>query len=371
MGEEQAGKKTNQKLETILAQIGNRKDRANGAVNMPIYLATTYQHPGLGKSTGYDYTRTKNPTRDVLEEALAVLESGVQGFATSSGMSAIQLVFSLFPAQSHIVTCRDLYGGSFRYFKDLEEKGVFSFSYCEEEADFEKSITDQTVAFFIETPTNPLMNEFSISKIAKIAKAHGLLVIVDNTFFTPIIQRPLELGADIVVHSATKYLAGHNDILAGAVVTNSESLAEKLFYQFNTTGATLDPFDSWLLIRGLKTLSLRMEKHEKNAKEVLHYLKQEEQVREVFYPGKGGMISFKIKDEAKIGQFLAGLEIFTFAESLGGVESLITYPTTQTHADIPKEERESYGLTPDLLRLSIGIEDAGDLIQDLQQAFEK
>lgn len=356
--------------DTFLAQIGNHQNPVTGSINTPIYFSTTYEHPTLGESTGYDYTRTKNPTREVVESALAVLENGAVGLATSSGMSAVQLVFSQFPVGSQIVASRDLYGGSYRYFKELEQQGMYQFLYVDDEDGFEKAITNLTAAVFVETPTNPLMSEVSIEKIAILAKQSNAQLIVDNTFYTPLIQRPLDLGADIVVHSATKYLGGHNDLLAGAVVTRSKELGEQLAFNLNTTGAVLSPFDSWLLIRGMKTLALRMERHEKNAQEVAAYLETCDKVKEVFYPGRGGMLSFKISNQEWIKDFLRNLTIFTFAESLGGVESLITYPTTQTHADIPQELRESYGLTPDLLRISTGIESSEDLINDLRQAFE-
>lgn len=357
-------------IDTFLAQIGNKQDPTTGAVNTPIHLSTTFQHPTLGESTGFDYSRTQNPTRKILEEALAVLESGSKAFATSSGMSAIQLIFSLFKSGSHFVSSRDLYGGSFRYFQNLEAKGQFNFSYSDTEEGFEELITPETVALFVETPTNPLMNEVSIERLARLSKKHELLLIVDNTFYTPLIQKPLDLGADIVIHSATKYLGGHNDVLAGAVIVKNPEIGERLAYEHNTTGAVLSPFDSWLLIRGLKTLALRMEKIEQNATEIITYLENEPTIKEVFYPGRGGMISFKVTDSQIIKSFLAKLKLVTFAESLGGVESLITYPTTQTHADIPIELRESYGLTPDLLRLSVGIESAKDIIKDLEQAFQ-
>lgn len=357
--------------ETFLAQIGNHRNPETGAINTPLYFSTTYEHPTLGESTGYDYTRTKNPTRHVLEEALATLENGTIGLATSSGMSAIQLIFNQFPIGSHIVASRDLYGGSYRYFKELEKKGLYKFFYADNEKQFKEAIDEKTVAVFIETPSNPLMKEVSIETIVRVAHSVKAQVIVDNTFYTPLIQKPLDLGADIVVHSATKYLGGHNDLLAGAVVIKNRQLGEQLAQDLNTTGAVLSPFDSWLLIRGLKTLGLRMARHEENAIAIQEYLKKEAQIKEVLYPGKGGMLSFKMKQPEKINTFLKALKIFTFAESLGGVESLITYPTTQTHADIPQEERESYGLTNDLLRISTGIETSRDLIADLKQAFLK
>ena len=309
-------------INTILAQAGIKSDQATGALTTPLHFSTTYQHPEFGQSTGFDYTRTKNPTRATAEKTLAAIESADYALATSSGMSAIVLAFSIFPVGSKVLAVRDLYGGSFRWFNQQEQEGRFSFT------------------------------------------------VVDNTFYSPIYQRPIEEGADIVLHSATKYLAGHNDVLAGVVVTNDADLYDKLFYNLNTTGAVLSPFDSYLLIRGLKTLSIRMERSTENARKVVEFLKTSPQVKEVLYTGKGGMVSFKIQDEKKIPNLLNSLQVFTFAESLGGVESLITYPTTQTHADIPAEVRHSYGLTDDLLRLSIGIEDADDLIEDLKQALE-
>lgn len=368
-------KKINEALQwqeaTKLVQIGNHSDDQTGAVSTPIYLSTTYAHPELGKSTGYDYTRTANPTRQVVEQALAQLENGRCGFAVSSGMSAIQLVFELFPCGSRFLISRDLYGGSYRYFDALTKKGFGYFTYFDTLDELEKAIGSETAAVFLETPTNPLMNELDIAKAAQLAKKHDALLIVDNTFLTPILQKPLTLGADIVVHSATKFLGGHNDLLAGAVITASDELGEKLAFALNTTGAVLSPFDSWLLIRGLKTLALRVTQQEKNARKLVSYLKQEALIKEVFYPERGSMISIKLISADQIPSFLSALELFTFAESLGGVESLVTYPTTQTHADIPKDLRESYGLTDDLLRLSIGIEAADDLIEDIQQALEK
>ena len=358
-------------INTILAQAGIKSDKATGALTTPLHFSTTYQHPEFGQSTGFDYTRTKNPTRATAEKTLAAIESADYALATSSGMSAIVLAFSIFPVGSKVLAVRDLYGGSFRWFNQQEQEGRFSFTYANTEEELIHHLDNDPVdVLYIETPTNPLMLEFDIAHLAKLAHAKGAKVVVDNTFYSPIYQRPIEEGADIVLHSATKYLAGHNDVLAGVVVTNDADLYDKLFYNLNTTGAVLSPFDSYLLIRGLKTLSIRMERSTENACKVVEFLKTSPQVKEVLYTGKGGMVSFKIQDEKKIPNFLNSLQVFTFAESLGGVESLITYPTTQTHADIPAEVRHSYGLTDDLLRLSIGIEDADDLIEDLKQALE-
>ena len=358
------------KIETKLAQLGNRKDKVTGAIVTPIYLSTAYAHPGLGESTGYDYTRTKNPTRTILEEGLCELEEGCCAIATSSGMSAIQLVFELFDLRSEFLVSRDLYGGSFRYFDELERKGQQNFVYFTDENDLENKVTENTTAIYIETPTNPLMQEVSIERISKIAKSKGALLIVDNTLLTPLRQKPLTLGADIVIHSGTKYLTGHNDILAGVVVTNDEKIGERLAWLSNTTGAVLSAFDSWLFIRSLKTLPLRFNQQEKNAMKLAEELEKNPNVKEVLYPKKGAMLSFKVHDASKIDAFLRSLKVATFAESLGGVETLVTYPTTQTHFDIPEELRLSYGLTPDLLRISVGIEDIEDLLEDFAQALE-
>lgn len=356
-------------LETHLVHSGTKSDTSTGALVPPIHLSTTYQHPEFGKSTGFDYTRTKNPTRSLLEKSLAVIDKAKYALATSSGMSAIVLALEIFPKKSHILACRDLYGGSFRWFNDKAKEGRFIIDYVNTESELIEALSDKIDVVYLETPTNPLMYEFDIAKISRLAHDYGIKVVVDNTFYTPVYQQPILLGADIVVYSATKYLSGHNDVLAGAVVTNDVILYEKLFYNLNTTGATLSPFDSYLLLRGMKTLSIRMEKSTENAKKIVDFLREDDMISDVFYTGKGGMISFKVKNQDLIPQILNHLQIITFAESLGGVESLITYPSKQTHADIPKEVRESYGLTDDLLRLSIGIESADDLIRDLKQAF--
>ncbi|HFI0332009.1 TPA: cystathionine gamma-synthase [Streptococcus suis] len=361
---------TDYKIDTILAHAGINNDEKTGALISPIHLSTTYQHPEFGHSTGFDYTRTKNPTRASLEATLATIEKADHALATSSGMAALVLLFNGFPVGSKVVAARDLYGGSFRWFNEQESLGRFQFTYANSEVELIAAITDQTDYVYLETPTNPLMVEFDIAKVSAIAHVKGAKVIVDNTFYSPIYQNPLELGADVVLHSATKYLSGHNDVLAGALMTNDQDLYDKLFYDQNTTGPTLSPLDSYLLMRGLKTLSLRMERATQNAQKIVAFLKKSPAVKQVYYTGKGGMISLKVVDESKIPHILNTLKIFTFAESLGGVESLITYPATQTHADIPVETRHSYGLTDDLLRLSIGIEDADDLIADLEVALE-
>lgn len=362
---------TNKSLATQLVQLGNRSDSKTGAVNPPIYLSTAYEHQGLGQSTGYDYSRTKNPTRALLEEGIANLEGGDAGYACSSGMAAIQLVLSLFQSGDELIAPEDLYGGTYRLFDKYADAYALTTSYVDfaNIENVQKEITNKTKALFIETPTNPLMEEIDIVQYAELAEQYGLLLIVDNTFLTPYFQRPIELGADIVLHSATKYIGGHNDVLAGLVVAKGETLCEQLFTNHNAAGATLSPFDSWLTIRGLKTLHLRMKQHDANAKVMASYLKTVSLVTDVLYAGKGGMLSFRLQESKWVDPFLQGLKLITFAESLGGVESFITYPATQTHAEIPLEERERRGVCNRLLRFSVGVEEADDLIADLQQVF--
>ncbi|KJE26872.1 cystathionine gamma-synthase [Geobacillus kaustophilus] len=361
-----------EKLETLLAQIGNRSETATGTVNPPVYFSTAYRHAGIGESTGFDYIRTGNPTRKIVEEAIAKLEGGDQGYAFSSGMAAIQTVLALFESGDEFLVSADLYGGTYRLFERGWRKYGLGFHYVDftDLAAVEEKITEKTKAIFLETPTNPLMHETDISAVAELAKRHGLLLIVDNTFYTPVLQRPIEQGADIVIHSATKYLGGHNDVLAGLVVAKGEELCQRLAEYQNAIGAVLSPFDSWLLIRGMKTLALRMRQHEENAKRISAFLREHEDVTDVLYPGRGGMLSFRIADEKWVNRFLKSLRLITFAESLGGVESFITYPATQTHADIPEEIRIQNGVCNRLLRFSVGIEHADDLIADLAQALK-
>ncbi|TWI52851.1 methionine biosynthesis PLP-dependent protein [Halalkalibacter nanhaiisediminis] len=360
-----------EKLETILVQIGNRSEDRTGTINTPVYFSTAYRHTGIGESTGYDYARTGNPTREVLEKTIATLEEGDRGFACSSGMAAIQTVFSLFENGDEILASQDLYGGTYRLFEQGWNRWGLSFSYADPRnlEQFESSINDKTKALFIETPTNPLMQEASIPELAKIAKKHNLLLIVDNTFYTPLLQQPLVDGADIVIHSASKYLGGHNDVIAGLITARGAELCERIGYYHNGIGATLGAFDSWLLIRGMKTLALRMDKHQENAKAVVDFLEKHEGVTDVLYPGKGGMVSFRILKEEWVNPFLQQLKLISFAESLGGVESLMTYPATQTHMDIPEDIRIANGVCNRLLRFSVGIERTEDLLADLDQAF--
>ncbi|MDN4069551.1 PLP-dependent transferase [Paenibacillus vini] len=376
-------------LESRLAQIGSVEEPVTGAVNYPIYQATAFRHPRLGQSTGFDYSRTKSPTRTVLEEASAALECGDAGFACSSGMAALQTVFSLFSQGDHLIVSLDLYGGTYRLLERILSRFGISASYVDtNDLDaLESERKPNTKAVFIETPTNPLMMITDIEAVTVWAKRHQLLTVVDNTLLTPYFQRPLELGADIVVHSATKYLGGHNDVLAGLIITKGEELSREIAFLHNSIGAVLSPTDSYQLMRGMKTLALRMERHESNALAVAKYLQQHPQIAEVFHPGlpdhpghdiqkkqasgNTGIFAFKVTDARYVEPVLRHLELIAFAESLGGVESLMTYPAVQTHADIPVEIREAVGVDDRLLRFSVGIEHAEDLIADLGQALEE
>ena len=358
-------------LGTMLAHVGTATDPATGAITTPIHLSTAFGHPGLRESTGYDYTRTASPTRDVLQDALARLDAGTAAFALSSGMAAVQLaVETLAPYGGRVVALEDLYGGTYRYLQVLAEEGVYDVDFVIGEEGLRGALKNPASLVMIETPTNPMMAEIDIERVAGWAHAAGALLVVDNTFYTPVVCRPLERGADVVVYSATKYLGGHNDVMAGAVVVADPELGERLMYRLNTTGATLGPFDCFLLLRGLKTLSLRMKRHEANALLVAEFLEASEHVSRVLYPGRSGMVSFDPADDVDIAVFLETVRVFTFAESLGGVESLVTCPSVQTHADVPPTTRAAYGLTDRLLRLSVGIEDAEDLVADLRQALE-
>lgn len=376
------------RIESRLAQIGSLEDPATGAINYPIYNATAFRHPRLGQSTGFDYIRTKNPTRSVLEDAAAELESGDAGFACSSGMAALTTVFALFGQGDHLVVSLDLYGGTYRLLERILSKYGISASYVDtNDLDaLETARTPNTKGVFIETPTNPLMMITDISAVCTWARRHGLLTIVDNTLLTPFFQRPLELGADIIVHSATKYLGGHNDVLAGLIVTKGAELSAEMAVLHNSMGAVLAPNDSYQLMKGMKTLALRMERHESNALALAHYLLEHPAIAEVFHPGlpdhpgyeiqnrqssgNTGIFSFKLKDARYVEPLLRHIRLIAFAESLGGVESLMTYPAVQTHADIPVEIRDAVGVDDRLLRFSVGIEHVNDLINDLGQALE-
>ena len=357
-----------------------------GAISYPIYQTATYEHPQAGQSTGFDYSRLQNPTREHLEKMIAGLESGIDAFALSTGMAAITLLMELFRPGDHLIVEADLYGGSIRLFDHVNKKNNYEFTHlnCAED-DIEGAIRDNTKAIYIETPTNPMMNVSDIAAIAEIAKKHGLLLIVDNTFLSPYFQNPLKLGADIVVHSGTKFLGGHNDTLAGFLVTNNEEVRDRLRFLIKTTGAGLAPFDCWLILRGMKTLGIRMERSQENAIRIAEWLKTQSIVRKVYYPGLpehpgyeimknqargfGSMITFQVDSKEHALQILKQVRMIKFAESLGGVETLITYPTTQTHADVPEEVRLKNGITPCTLRLSTGIEDIEDLLGELSEVF--
>ncbi len=359
-----------------------------GAISYPIYQTATYAHPGVGQSTGYDYNRVSNPTRDQLERTVASLEGGLDALAFSSGMAAITMLMELFKPGDHIVADSDLYGGSIRLFKEINEKNGLKFSSidCHREK-IEDYITENTKALYIETPTNPMMNVTDIRAAAKIAHDHGLLLIVDNTFMTPVFQNPLKFGADVVVHSGTKYLGGHNDTLAGFLVTDREDISERLRFLYKTTGSCLAPFDSWLILRGIKTLGIRMKQAESNAMRLADWLKTRSSVKRIVYPGLpehpgheiqkaqargfGAMLSIELESKEYALAVLEKIKMIKYAESLGGVETLITYPTTQTHADVPEEIRIRNGITDSVLRISVGIEDAEDLIAELTRVFDE
>lgn len=360
------------RIDTVLAHAGTSTDPVTGAITTPIHLSTAFGHPDLGRSTGYDYTRTAAPTRDVLQDALARLDDGVAGFALASGMAAIQLVVTtLAPHGSRIVALEDLYGGTYRYLAVLAEQGAYDVDFVLGPEGLREALERPASLVIVETPTNPMMVQIDITAAARWAHDAGALLAVDNTFYTPVICRPLQLGADVALCSATKYLGGHNDLMAGTVVVADPVLGERLQYSLNTTGANLGPFDAFLLLRGLKTLSLRMERHESNARQVVSFLRASPHVTRVLYPGRSGMVSFELSDDVDVPTFLASVRVFTFAESLGGVESLVTCPSVQTHADVPPATREAYGLSDRLMRLSVGIEDPADLLADLAQALKR
>ncbi len=375
------------KMETRLVRAGLGTDPATGAVSTPIHPSATFAHPGLGRTTGFDYSRTANPTRSVLERALADLEGGTAGFAFASGMAALTTVFLLLRSGDHLVVSDDLYGGTYRVLEDVLRRYGLEASYvdtCDTGA-VERALTPRTRMLLVESPTNPLLKVADLPALAGLARSRGVWLAVDNTFLTPYLQRPLELGAHLVIHSATKYLGGHNDLLAGAVVAGDQDLAGRLARVHNSVGAVLDPQTSWLLIRSLKTLAVRLERQARSALEVARALADHPQVARVYYPGLpdhpghgllarqaagfGAMVSFRLRSADRLDAFLERLGIITFAESLGGVESLVTVPSRQTHCDIPPDVRERMGVTDDLVRLSVGLEAPDDLIEDLDQAL--
>lgn len=358
-----------------------------GAVSYPIFQTATFAHRGFGDSTGYDYSRMQNPTREQVEKTVAALENGIDAMAFSSGMAAIATLMELFHPGEHIIIDSDLYGGSIRLFHHINEKNGLTFTAAElSHEDIEPLIQENTKAIFIETPTNPMMNVIDIEKLSRVAKARGILLIVDNTFLSPYFQNPLDLGADVVVHSGTKYLGGHNDTLAGFLIVKDEELSEKLRFIFKTTGAGLAPLDSWLILRGIKTLAVRMERAQENAFKLVNWLRQQKEVTKVLYPGFedhpgheimkkqakgfGAIATFEVESEEFAKKLLNDVRLIQFAESLGGVETLLTYPITQTHADVPKDVLAKNGINERVLRLSVGIENGDDLIADFKRVFQ-
>ena len=375
--------------ETALIHGGISIDERTGAVNIPIYQTSTYKQDGLGKMRGYEYSRTGNPTREALEALIRDLEGGVAGFAFGSGMAALTAVLSLLHSGDRVLISSNVYGGTFRLLSKVFDHFNITYTIADTEHpnNYEKQITEDVKAVIIESPANPLMTVTDIRAIADISHKHGLLVIVDNTFMTPYLQKPLELGADIVVHSATKYLGGHSDVVSGLLVVSTQELAEQIAFIQNSTGGVLGPFDSFLLIRGIKTLAVRMDRHVYNAEKAAEFLTAHKAVKNVYYPGLessrgyevnrrqakngGSMISFELHENYDINVFFESLELVSLAESLGGVESLVCHPATMTHASIPADIRRKVGITDGLIRLSVGIENIEDILADIAQAIEK
>jgi cystathionine beta-lyase len=379
------------KFNTKTIHGGQHHDPSTGAVMPPVYQTSTFVQTSPGVHSGYEYSRAANPTRTALENALASIENGVRGLAFSSGLAATDCVMKLLKPGDEVIAMDDLYGGTYRMFTRIyQDYGIkFHFVDMNDTAKFRSLINENTKLVWVETPTNPLMKLADIEAIAKITKEANVLFAVDNTFATPYLQRPLDLGADIVMHSATKYLGGHSDVIAGALIMKDEALGEKLHFAQFATGATLGPQDSFLVLRGIKTLHLRMQRHCENGEKVAAYLNTHPKIKAVYYPGLeshpfheiakkqmhggfGGMVSFTFESGAKADaiKFLENLKVFTLAESLGGVESLANHPALMTHASIPEDKRKEIGITDDLVRLSVGVEDAEDLIADIEQALK-
>lgn len=376
-------------IDSVLIHGGIYGDKYTGAVNVPIYQTSTYEQKGLGENTGWEYSRTGNPTRAALEALIAELEGGIAGFAFGSGMAAITAVLSLFRTGDTVLISSNVYGGTFRVLdKIFKNFGIgYSIEDTTNPAALESRITPDVKAILVESPANPLLSVTDLAAVAGIARKHGILTIVDNTFMTPYLQRPIELGADIVVHSATKYLGGHSDVVAGLAVVNDKAIAERLAFIQNATGGVLGPFDSFLLIRGIKTLGVRLDRHVENAEKAAAWLKAYPAVKKVYYPGLpeaqgyeiqkrqakngGAMISFELDEKHDIRKFFSSLKLIALAESLGGIESLVCHPASMTHASIPYEIRQKVGITDGLIRLSIGIENIDDLLADLEQAIKE
>lgn len=376
------------KFESLVIHGGIDGDKETGAVNVPIYQTSTYKQEEIGVNKGYEYSRTGNPTRAALEKLISDLEEGEKGFAFASGMAAITAVIMLFKSGDKILISNNVYGGTFRVLDKVFNNFNIKYKMVDmtDIKNIETNIDEEVKAIFIESPTNPLMDITDIKAVSDIAKKNGLLTVVDNTFMTPYLQKPLKLGADIVLHSATKYLGGHSDLIAGLVVVNSEELAEKIHFIQNSTGGILQPFDSFLLIRGIKTLPVRMDRHIENATAIAEFLESREEVDKVYYPGlkshpgyelqkrqakgAGAVLSFVVDKKYDYKKFMKNIELITLGESLGGVESLACHPATMTHAALPYELRQELGIVDNLIRLSIGIENVEDLIEDLKKAFE-
>ena len=376
------------KFATKAIHAGQEPDPSTGAIIAPIFQTSTYVQAGLGEHKGFEYSRTQNPTRSALEECMAAIEDGRYGLAFASGMAAESAILSLLSAGEHMVSCDDLYGGSYRIFERVMRRYNVETTYVAAGniAGYERAIRPNTKMIWLETPTNPLLRLIDIQAVAEIAHRHNLLLVVDNTFASPYFQQPLKLGADIVVHSTTKYLNGHSDIIGGALVLNNEEVYQAIKFYQNAGGGVPSPFDSWLTLRGIKTLAVRMRQHEENAIAVAKFLAEHPRVEKVYYPGLpghpdyalakrqmsgfGGMVSFQFKGVyADVDKVVRRFKIFALAESLGGVDSLVCHPASMTHGSIPKDIRESRGLTETLLRLSVGIEDVDDLLADLEQAL--
>ena len=377
------------KFNTKVIHGGQIKEKGYGAVMPPIYQTSTYAQSEPGVHEGYEYSRTQNPTRHALENSIASLENAKYGLAFSSGLSAIDAILKLFKPGDEIISTHDLYGGSYRLFNKIYKKyGLnFIFEDLKDLEKVEKLITPKTKLIWVETPTNPMINVIDIAAISEICKENNILLGVDNTFSTPYLQSPLDLGADIVMHSGTKYLAGHSDVIIGLIALNDEKIAENLFFIQNSSGAICGPMDAFLTLRGIKTLHVRMDRHCSNGEKVFEYLKQCKKVEKIYWPGLeshpnhlvakkqmkkfGGMISFTFSGNmySDVVKFTKKLKVFTLAESLGGVESLVNHPATMTHASMPKKDRERNGITESLIRLSVGIEDSADLINDLDKAI--
>ena len=376
------------KFNTKTIHGGQIKEKAYGAVMPPIYQTSTYSQKSPGEHSGYEYSRTQNPTRHALERSIASLENAKYGLAFSSGLSAIDAVMKLFSPGDEIISTNDLYGGSYRLFNKIYAKfGLkFIFTDLRNLKQTEKLVTNKTKLIWVETPTNPMINIIDIKGLSKICKSNNLLLAVDNTFSTPYLQKPMDLGADIIMHSATKFLAGHSDVILGLLALSNDELAEKLYFIQNSSGAICGPMDSFLTLRGIKTLHVRMKRHCENAKVIATFLNNHNKVDKVYWPGfenhlnhdvaksqmsdYGGMISFTLKGDFElVKKITSSFKVFTLAESLGGVESLVNHPATMTHASIPKDERDKIGITDNLIRLSVGIEDISDLVDDIKQAI--